>query len=449
MYFSIFKQKVDVLKVQHQDNFFDQVQQFQKEERVIRPKLNEKNLKIPIFLKKAVTEAENLLNYRDRLSQWSSSLISSAETLSFDSALTSLMEGSVLEKNLSPKYIPIFSQSLSEVISPLQQRVRFLIREHIDQANQQLNALLPVTQANYEEIRSIRGSLTKKNALNTPGPVSQWFNETTESDMYKEVIKRIESELATFNVDSLLNELQALRILSSNFDEFWKKWNSWESRYRSLENSFQFAPSNKVLQLIHEKDTLFRETCKNHMTYFQSQVLNARKQLSSEDFNVSKAQDILDQLKELEENPLFRTLSRFNEQYFLNVIETIQLTKKEIEIRLKELKDVEELCIASVMEQIDQLSSGNSSLSSQELLDKLAGFRQVLDKYTESNSDWVEIGKNRIKQLELDLLGVKSKSEPANIHEEFLMDLEDMRSDDEEEEEEEGEDGQEEEQEND
>lgn len=185
------------------------------------------------------------------------------------------------------------------------------------------------------------------------------------------------------------------------------------------------------------------------MTYFQSQVLNARKQLSSEDFNVSKAQDILDQLKELEENPLFRTLSRFNEQYFLNVIETIQLTKKEIEIRLKELKDVEELCIASVMEQIDQLSSGNSSLSSQELLDKLAGFRQVLDKYTESNSDWVEIGKNRIKQLELDLLGVKSKSEPANIHEEFLMDLEDMRSDDEEEEEEEGEDGEEEEEEND
>lgn len=116
------------------------------------------------------------------------------------------MEGSVLEKNLSPKYIPIFSQSLSEVISPLQQRVRFLIREHIDQANQQLNALLPVTQENYEEIRSIRGSLTKKNALNTPGPVSQWFNETTESDMYKEVIKRIESELATFNVDSLLSK---------------------------------------------------------------------------------------------------------------------------------------------------------------------------------------------------------------------------------------------------
>lgn len=101
-------------------------------------------------------------------------------------------------------------------------------------------------------------------------------------------------------------------------------------------------------------------------------------------------------------------------------MDLLRLNQEELGRRLRDLKDVEQTFIASLMEQIDTLSSQASKLPKEEVLLKLQNFRTLLDKYSGSNPEWTSIGKGRVDQLQKDLTAAKGPKKMESVDDFFI-----------------------------
>lgn len=235
--------------------------------------------------------------------------------------------------------------------------------------------------------------------------------------------------------DKILLLKESMKSDVITMEEFWDEYDRLRHQISGTTSLIKLAGPQTSQALEHDKKTLFEEACMKVMQQLDTMISSIRESMKGEDLTVSRANSLLDQFQALAKSPLLGQLQRRHPHYYEYIANLIAVHTRDLQQRLRELKELEQSKIASVMEQIEKLDP--SSMSKADVLVKCDHYLKLLDKYAEANPEWAFIGKGRLEQIQKDILEPEKK-DTLDASDFFLYD-EDLEELEQEEEEDEGE----------